>query len=166
MKMMIVFPVLLALGLNLGAQPGESAPDTVQKNEPAAAKSPVKNAKQSPLAANEEKKPPQPQKKEPANAGAEQEGDEGSVMIDSRADEDYAERPKYAKPRYLIETEESNAPDGMPASYGQLKGAFNDGGRSILVFENEEGVMAFVQVFVGKNAVSWKLISRIRRSGD
>ncbi|MBU2575216.1 MAG: hypothetical protein KKH28_14195 [Elusimicrobia bacterium] len=192
MKIMIVFPFLLALVLNLGAQqpkrgdlvpvqaaepssfapallPGASkgrgsAKLLLSEADPSTAKSRVKNIKQTLLAANEGKKTPQPRKKEPAETDAEQEADEGSVMIDSKADEDSADQPEYDRPP--AETEDANLPAGMPASYGQLKGAFDDGGRNILVFENEEGVMAFVQVFVGKNAISWKLISRTRRSGD
>ena len=54
----------------------------------------------------------------------------------------------------------------MPASYGQLKGTLSDGGRSLLVFESDDGTISFVQIFTGKNAVSWKLVSRIYRSAD
>ena len=57
-------------------------------------------------------------------------------------------------------------PGGIPASYGQLKGAINDSGRSLLTFESDDGTISFVQIFVGKSAVSWKLISRIYRSAD
>jgi len=105
----------------------------------------------------------QTEKKEPAR-GAQSE-EEGAVMIDARGDEDYAGRFSDNEPA-TAEPEDPVVPGGMPASYGQLKGTLNDGGRNLLVFENEEGSISFVQIFAGKAAVSWKLISRIYRSAD
>ena len=168
MKMLIVSPFLLALALNLGAQPPkESAPAAAQKAEAASAKSQVKNTNPAlPVAGNEDKKAPPAPRKEPSKAAAEQENEEGGVMIDSKAEESDDQFEEPAPPRPAPEAEEISVPGGMPLSFGQLKGTINDGGRSILVFENEEGVIAFVQVFIGKNAVSWKLVSRIRRSMD
>jgi len=93
-------------------------------------------------------------------APVEEEG-EGAVMIDSKSDEDRSGRFRDNEP--APEADDTNVPGGMPAAYGQLKGALTDGGRSLLVFEGEDGEITFVQVFIGKNAVSWKLISSIRR---
>jgi len=167
MKMLIVLPFLLALGLCLGVQQVKAgAPAPVQKTAPSAAKSQAKNAQQALPAANEDQKTPQAQKTEAAQAGVEQEADEGGVMIDSKSDEDSAARAEEARARSSAAAEDRSAPSGIPASYGQLKGAFNDGGRNLLIFENEEGVIAFVQIFVSKNEVTWKLISTIRRSAD
>jgi len=109
--------------------------------------------------------PPAAQKNIKKAAPAEEEG-EGAVMIDSRSDEDRSDRFNDNEAKADAETDEMIVPGGMPASYGQLKGAFNDGGRSLLVFENEDGLMAFVQVFFGKNEVTWKLVSKISRSAD
>ena len=92
--------------------------------------------------------------------------EEGAVMIDDRNDEDYSGRFADNESAAAAEPEERAVPGGMPASYGQLKGTLNDGGRSLLVFENEDGTISFVQIFAGKNAVSWKLVSRIYRSAD
>ncbi|MEI7481680.1 MAG: hypothetical protein WCK75_04940 [Elusimicrobiota bacterium] len=103
------------------------------------------------------------EKNEPAR-GAQSE-EEGAVIIDTRGDEDYVGRFSDNEPS-TAEPEEPVVPGGMPASYGQLKGTLNDGGRNLLVFENEEGSVSFVQIFMGKAAVSWKLISRIYRSAD
>ncbi len=105
----------------------------------------------------------QTEKKEPAR-GAQSE-EEGAVMIDARGDEDYSGRFSDNEPA-VAEPEDPVVPGGMPASYGQLKGTLNDGGRNLLVFENEEGSISFVQIFAGKSAVSWKLVSRIYRSAD
>ncbi len=93
-----------------------------------------------------------------ARSGADQAEEEGAVMIDVRSGEDYSGN--------FSADESAAVPGGMPASYGQLKGTLADGGRSLLVFENEEGVVSFVQIVAGKDAVSWKLISRIYRSAD
>lgn len=98
---------------------------------------------------------------------SEQPEDEGAVMVDARGDDDLSGRFSEAESAADAEEPEGPAvPGGMPASYGQLKGALNDGGRSLLIFENEGGVISFVQIFAGKSAVTWKLVSRIFRSGD
>jgi hypothetical protein len=94
-----------------------------------------------------------------------EEEEPGAVMIDPRSDEDRSGRFTDNNAGGEAETEEAAAPGGMPVSYGQLKGSLNDAGRSLLVFENEDGEIAFVQVFIGKKAVTWKLISTIRRGG-
>ncbi|OGS06460.1 MAG: hypothetical protein A2270_07175 [Elusimicrobia bacterium RIFOXYA12_FULL_51_18] len=109
--------------------------------------------------------PPAARKNIQKAAPAEEEG-EGAVMIDSRSDDDRSGRFDDNEAKADAETEEVNVPGGMPSSYGQLKGAFNDGGRSLLVFENEDGLMALVQIFLGKSEVTWKLVSKIPRSAD
>ncbi len=103
-------------------------------------------------------------KKEPAKG--DQSEEEGAVMIDAKSDEDYSGRFSDNEPAAAAGPEEPAVPGGMPASYGQLKGTLNDGGRNLLIFENEDGIISFVQIFAGKNAVSWKLVSRIYRSPD
>ena len=61
----------------------------------------------------------------------------------------------------------ADVPGGLPSSYGQCKGVMNEGGRTILIFESlDDGAIYFVQVNVGKNSVSWKLVDRILRSAD
>jgi len=93
-----------------------------------------------------------------------EEEEPGAVMIDPRSDEDRSGRFTDNEARGEAETDEAPAPNGMPAAYGPLKGALTDAGRSLLVFENEDGEISFVQVFIGKSAVTWKLISRIPRA--
>jgi hypothetical protein len=90
--------------------------------------------------------------------------EEGGVMIDDRMEDDYPVRA--ARRTDAAESDDSAAPEGIPASYGQLKGTINEGGKSVLLFEDEDGMLSFVQVYVGKNAVSWKLISRVGRSAE
>lgn len=93
-----------------------------------------------------------------------EEEEPGAVMIDPRSDEDRSDRFTDSNAGAQADTEEAPAPNGMPVSYGQLKGSLSDAGRSLLVFEGEEGEISFVQVFIGKSAVTWKLISKIPRS--
>lgn len=109
--------------------------------------------------------PAQTEKKE--SAGAAQSEEEDSVMIDARSDEESSERTSDSEPAAAASgTGEAAARAGIPESYGHLKGTLNDEGRNLLIFENEDGVISFVQVSAGKNAASWKLISRIYRSAD
>ena len=100
------------------------------------------------------------------SAKGEQYEEEGAVMIDARSDEDYSGRLSDNEPAAAAEGQDPVIPGGMPASYGQLKGTLNESGRSLLVFENDGGILSFVQILAGKNVVSWKLISRIYRSAD
>lgn len=86
-------------------------------------------------------------------------------MIDSRPGEAEAGEEPESRVRPQAE-DEALVPGGLPVSYGLLKGTLNEGGRSILVFENEDGTITFVQVMIGKNSVNWKMIARIRRSMD
>ena len=117
---------------------------------------------------------PQKQQQKPKAAPAvkkaapsEEEG-EGAVMIDSKSDEDRSGR--FSAKADADDTdnvaEETPVPGGLPSSYGQLKGVMNEAGKNLLVFESDDGAITFVQVFVGKNSVSWKLVSKIVRSPD
>lgn len=152
MKNTFVFPVLLAFCLGLGAVWAKDAPKETPKKSDLLAAAPA-----------EEKKTPAPAPKKEAKPAEPEE--EGSVMIDSKAgDADSQEEPEY-RPRPQGE-DEGVVPGGLPVSYGLLKGTLTEGGRSILVFENEDGTLTFVHVLVGKSAVSWKVIARIRRSMD
>lgn len=98
-----------------------------------------------------------------AAARQEQDAEESVVMIDSKAE---AEEPG-SSADYGGEQDERMVPGGLPSSYGQCKGVINDGGRNIMIFESiDDGSLSFVQLIVGKSAVSWKLIFRIPRSAD
>ncbi|MFA6433474.1 MAG: hypothetical protein WCW52_02130 [Elusimicrobiales bacterium] len=146
----LVFFMLLATPVC--AQPAEISTGTAAGVQPPAKRVPKRKAVPAPKAA------------EPA-AGVQPE-EEGAVMIDARSDENDPGRFSDDDPSEPPETARPAVPDGIPSSYGQIKGAVNDGGRSLLIFENEEGAVSFVQIFAGKNAVSWKLLSRIYRSRD
>ena len=157
MKKTALFAFVTAFCLGLGAVLAASGA-TAQKTEAATADA-QKNAKQP--APAEEKKAPAP-KKEVKPAEPEE---EGSVMIDSKAgDLEAGEEPEY-RGRPQAE-EEAPIPGGLPVSYGLLKGTINEAGRNLLVFENEDGTITFVQVMVGKNTANWKLVARIGRSMD
>lgn len=107
----------------------------------------------------------QTEKKEPASG--DQYEQEGAVIIDAGSDEDSSARVSDNQPAAAAEPEDTaGRPRRIPASYGQLKGTLNDGGRSLLVFENESGGISFVQIGVGKNSVTWRLVSKISRSAD
>ena len=133
-------PVKVQTAATVPGQAAAAAPAQARKAAAPAARKPVKKA-------------PPPEEEEP-----------GAVMIDTRSDEDRSGR--FTDSGAGGEAGEPAAPGGMPVSYGQLKGSLNDAGRSLLVFENADGEIAFVQVFVGKNAVTWKLISTIRRGNE
>jgi len=90
--------------------------------------------------------------------------EEGSVMIDEKAEAASSGRLSGGE----SEPAAAHANDAgvIPASYGQLKGTLADGGANILVFENEDGVISFVQVLVGKKSVTCRLIDKVLRSAD
>ncbi len=95
-----------------------------------------------------------------AAAQAALEAEDSVVMIDSKSEGDEGGSAEPA----AVQTEPA-APGSMPASYGDCKGVLNEGGRSVLVFESpENGTISFVQVTVGKDGVSWKLLGRIPRN--
>ena len=112
------------------------------------------------------RRPAQAQTEKKSLARGEQAEEEGAVMIDDKSDEDSSGSFSDNDTAAPEEREAPSARGGLPASYGQLKGTLNDGGRNLLVFENEDGVISFVQIFAGKNSVAWKLMSRIYRSAD
>lgn len=145
MRTIISVFVLSALALTLSAQ----APAKKSDAQPAAAKA---QEGRNPAAAQNSKKQ------------AEAEADEGTVMIDSKADQ---EETGHFAAQPAAERADLDAPGGMPSSYGQCKGVISEGGRNVMVFENpEDGTIYFVQVNLGKSSVSWKLVDRILRSGD
>ena len=93
---------------------------------------------------------------------AEADADDGTVMIDSKADPESNQAESSQADRG-----EADVRGGIPTSYGQCKGVINEGGRNLLIFESiEDGTIYFVQVMVGKNTVSWKLVDHIGRSAD
>jgi hypothetical protein len=94
-----------------------------------------------------------------SSAGSEQAEEEGSVMIDGRTEGDSSGR--FSEDESMAY---SGASGGIPASYGQLKGTLNDGGRNFLVFESEDGVISFVQILTGRNSMDWKLAGKVPRS--
>jgi hypothetical protein len=153
--------VVMALALAAAAQ--QEGDGSVSQSKAAPAASPAKPASKRLAAAAEEKRVIRPVKREPA---ADQPEEEGSVMIDDRAEGEPRGRFSDNEAGTEAETGETNTPGGMPASYGQLKGTLSEGGKNFLIFENEDGALSFVQVFAGRNSVSWKLVSRIPRSAD
>lgn len=147
--------LLAALAVSLCAQdPG--VPAAEKKQAAAAVKATVPEAKSAKAATAA------PAKKQTDAA----EPDDGTVMIDSKADQEEAGR-SVAKPVEEAVEREVDVPGGLPVSYGQCKGVINEGGRNLLVFENpDDGTVYLVQVIVGKNGVSWKLAGSIPRSAD
>ena len=115
------------------------------------------------LDAAETKRAAKAEQAKTAAAKQEQDAEESVVLIDSKAETEETG----TSADYGAEREERTVPGGLPSSYGQCKGVINDGGRNILVFESiDDGSLSFVQLVVGKSAVSWKLLDRIPRSGD
>ena len=156
MRTIISVIVLSALAIALGAQAQAKKPGApaLEKNPAAiitAQAADVKKAKAAPAA----------QKRQ-----VDTEPEEGTVMIDSKAGAEETER--YAGQPEGVDAERgADVPGGLPSSYGQCKGVMNEGGRTILIFESlDDGAIYFVQVNVGKNSVSWKLVDRILRSAD
>ena len=115
---------------------------------------------------NQKRRPAQAQTERKSPARGEQAEEEGAVMIDDKTDEESSGSFSDNEPGAPEEREAPSVRGGLPASYGQLKGTLNDGGLNLLVFENEDGVISFVQLFAGKSSVTWKLLSRIYRSAD
>ena len=153
MRTLISALVMSVLAASLCAQ----EPSVVLPQKNAASKNTVREVKSGKTAALPEK----------ARKQAEVEPDEGTVMVDSKADPDDAWSSAPEADKEPLERGEAGVPGGMPSSYGQCKGVVNEGGRNILVFENaEDGAVYFVQVTVGKNNASWKLVARIPRSSD
>jgi hypothetical protein len=168
-----LFALLLAAAAPAFAQGAAAVPqdkpaaDTPQKKTPRAKARPAAataDAKTSPAPASQPAPAKKAVKQEPVKPAEEPE--ESVVMIDSKAEPE--ETGRFSAAGYAADQDEAPAvPGGMPASYGQLKGVMNDGGRSLLVLESpDDGAITFVQVTAGKAGVSWKLVDRIPRSLD
>jgi hypothetical protein len=158
----------LLLAVCSGQALAQEAQPAAQPEKPAAA-APRKRApaKVKPAPAKEAAAPAPAKKsvrQEPAKPAEEPE--ESVVMIDSKAEPE--ETGRFNAAGYAPDQDEAPAvPGGMPASYGQLKGVMNDGGRSLLVMESpDDGAITFVLVTAGKAGISWKLVDRIPRSLD
>lgn len=160
MKKYLVAALLFSCGVSLYAQaampaaktkaaaasPKRTAQAQLAKAAPAAVKKTVKAAPAKPA----------------ADKQADQENEESVVMIDSKGDAE--DNGSFSAGE---DKEERAVPGGLPSSFGQCKGVISEGGRSVLVFESpEDGTVSFVQVIVGKTAVTWKLVDRIARSAD
>ena len=157
----IVISLLLACAAGAGAQE-QAQPAQAADKAKAAAPAPKKKARTAVKAAAPAAAPAAKAK---PDAKADQEGEESVVMIDSKADID--ETGRFSAAGGDQDEQQPAVPGGLPASYGQLKGVLNEGGRSLLVFESpDDGAITFVQVTVGRTGVAWKLVDRIPRSGD
>lgn len=53
--------------------------------------------------------------------------------------------------------------DGIPYSFGTFKGIFQMDGKSLLVFEGDDGTISFVQVLKQGEFIRWKVYFQIRR---
>ncbi|MCX5784753.1 MAG: hypothetical protein NTX59_03600 [Elusimicrobia bacterium] len=104
-------------------------------------------------------------KKEAAKA-AEQDSEEAGVMIDSKSEDTESDASPSSSMTGTERQEDVTFASYIPSSYGQMKGVLNEQGRSVLIFENEEGILSFVQVSVGKKSVAWKLLARVARSQE
>lgn len=158
MRTIISLFALSALAVSLSAQvPAvKTAAPAAEKKTAAAVKAPAPEAKSAKTAAAA-----QASKKQ-----SETEPDEGTVMIDSKAEQEENGRIVMQSDDNTAERE-VNVPGGLPSSYGQCKGVISEGGRNLLVFESpDDGAIYFVQVTLGKNGAAWKLVSRIPRSAD
>lgn len=159
MRILTSILVLSALSVSLCAQApsGKQEAGAVQRKSSAAEKYLAMDAKSG--------KTPVPADKAKKQYDAEPE--EGTVIVDSKADSEEAWSSAAEADKQPAERPDADVPGGMPASYGQCKGVVTEGGRTILIFENpDDGALYFVQVTVGKNNVAWKLVDKISRSAD
>ena len=103
-------------------------------------------------------------KKAAAAKQADQEPEDSVVMIDSKgSDSDNDEGSRVSG----SDQEEAAVPGGLPSSFGLCMGLITEAGRTVMVFESpDDGTISFVQILLGKNRVSWKLLDRIPRSAD
>jgi len=122
---------------------------------------------QVPAAAEASKKSqPSPAAKKEMPKAAEQDSEEAGVMIDSKSDDTEGEALSSSYATGTERQEDAAFASSIPASYGQMKGVLNEQGRNVLVFENEEGILSFVQVSLGRDLLTWKLLARVARSQD
>ncbi len=54
--------------------------------------------------------------------------------------------------------------DALPYNYGQFKGVLNIDGKNMLVFEGDDGTIYFIQIYLEKDKIKWKLYGKIERS--
>ena len=155
-----------------GPQTGQKQQISVSKQAPAPVyAAPGKSTRglivvaQVPSAPDAAKKYQSAAKKEAAKA-AEQDSEEAGVMIDSKSDDADSETPSSSSMAGTERQEDAAFASYLPASYGQMKGVLNEQNRNVLVFENEDGVLSFVQVSVEKKSVTWKLLARVGRSQE
>ena len=165
MKIAYSLVFILAFCAQAGAQQVPVSTGTVTAAPAPKKRAPRKKAAVAPAPAQAQKAAAPEAPKTVKKAPPVEEEEPGAVLIDPRSDEDRSGRFTANNAGAEADTEEANAPNGIPASYGQLKGTLNDAGRSLLIFENADGEITFVQVFIGKSAVSWRTISNIRRGG-
>lgn len=84
------------------------------------------------------------------------------VLVDNMESDSY---DSYQESASLSENEQGIDYTGqIPFYYGSIKGVLNDGGKNILVFEDENGVITFVQIYFGKNTVKWTVLARMKRN--
>lgn len=108
-----------------------------------------------PLSLYSQQKPPA----QPAKA----EEEDGAVMIDGAE----SSAPAYQPPAEdAAEAAQPRDPNALPASLGDVKGAFIDAGRNILVMQADDGTVNFVQVIFGRTGVSWKPAGSLYRSRE
>lgn len=83
--------------------------------------------------------------------------DLSGVMVDNLSDEDVYDTT--SDKQYEAENTE-----GIPYSYGVIKGTINVDGKSVVVMEQEDGGINLIQIYIDKASVKWKLIGQIKRS--
>lgn len=88
------------------------------------------------------------------------EDEPSEVLLDKMEDESYQQYQYTEEER----KEEPPSLNKIPFSYGTFKGVFNDGQKSLLVFEDENGTISFIQIYFERNKIRWKLLYQIERS--
>jgi len=92
--------------------------------------------------------------------------EDSGVVVDSKSEDIDAETFSDFSDGKAEQQKDADFDSSIPASYGQLKGVLNEPGRNVLVFENEDGVLSFVQASFGRNSLTCKLLARAGRSQD
>ncbi len=116
-----------------------------------------------PISLYSQQKPAPAAKSESAAKPVKAEEEDGAVMIDGP---EYSAPPAQALREEPAEADQSRDPNALPASLGDVKGAFTDAGRNILVLQGDDGAVNFVQVTFGRTGVSWKLAGSLYRSRE
>ncbi len=65
---------------------------------------------------------------------------------------------------YSRQDNEQSDDEGIPYSFGIVRGVVNIDGKTIVVFESDDGTLSFIQVYKTQNSVKWKVYLQIRRS--